>query len=61
MTKSTSARAYRRLVKKGMIDEIKRRTGRDASSSSEVRKMIQERILEKERKEALPDVDIPRQ
>ena len=61
MSKASVARVYRRQVKRGMIEEIKRRTGRDASSSSEVRKMIQERIREKERQEALPDVDVPRQ
>jgi len=61
VSKASVARVYRRQVKRGMIEEIKRRTGRDASSSSEVRKMIQERIREKERQEALPDVDVPRQ
>ncbi len=61
MTRSTSARVYRRSVKKGLISEIKRRTGRDASTSGEVREMIRERILEKERAEAVPEIDIPEQ
>lgn len=61
MTRSTSARVYRRQVKRGMIDEIKRRTGRDTSSSAEVREMIQERISLKEREKALPDIEIPEQ
>lgn len=61
MTRSTSARVYRRQVKKGMIEEIKRRTGRDTSSSSVVREMLQERIEQKEREKALPDITIPEQ
>lgn len=48
MTKSTNGRVLRRQVKRGMIDEIKRRTGRDASSSSDVRELIREKIAEKE-------------
>lgn len=56
MTRSTSSRVYRRQVKKGLIGEIKRRTGRDATTSSEVRKLIRERIAEKERENATLEI-----
>lgn len=58
MTRSSSRRVLRRQVKRGVIDEIKLRTGRDASEDSDVRRLIQERILAKERAVALPDVKV---
>lgn len=60
MTRATSKRVMRRQVKRGVIDEIKRRTGRDVSGSAEVKQMIVERILKKERSEAVKNsVDVP--
>lgn len=56
MTKASNKRVLRRQVKRGMLEEIKRRTGRDASTSSEVRQMIVEKIWEKERSEAEKNV-----
>ena len=47
MTRSSSARALRRQVKKGMLAEIKRRTGRDVSSDAAAQEMIKERIAQK--------------
>lgn len=48
MSRSSSGRLLRRQVKKGVIAEIKRRTGRDASSSHEALAMVREKIAEKE-------------
>ena len=58
MTKSTNKRVLRRQVRRGMLEEIKRRSGRDVSSSAEVRQMITEKILEKERAKAIADAPL---
>lgn len=58
MTRSSSARTYRRQVKKGMLSEIKRRIGRDVSTDGAIRQLMTERIREKERASAVQDVAV---
>lgn len=55
MSRSSNGRVLRRQVKKGMLEEIKRRTGRDASSDSATRRMLEERVWEKQREKQIDD------
>lgn len=56
MSRSSPGRAFRRQVKKGMLQEIKRRTGRDASTDEATRRLIKERVEQKVREKAEYDV-----
>lgn len=53
MSRSSTERVRRRLVKKGMLAELKRQTGRSFSHNQEALKMIESKIVEKEQREKL--------
>lgn len=48
MSRSSNGRILRRSVRKGILAEIKRRTGRDASNDATVRQLVEEKIAHKE-------------
>lgn len=59
MTKSSNKRVLRRSVRKGVIDEVKRRTGRTTDTQT-VRELIHARTVQKERQEAVKNsVEVP--